>query len=172
MVNIHPILVHFPIALLTFYCVLEIVPLMKWYPKVAWSDVKALLVCFGGLGILGALLTGGLAEDSNLARASEHVLAIHKFFAATSAAVFGIIALAYLIWWIFEKHIDPAKPLGRGVKIIKGFSDIILKRWVVILLAILGLGVLTLTGTLGGIIVYGADSDFATKFVYSLFFRN
>jgi uncharacterized membrane protein len=169
--NIHPIIVHFPIALLTFYAVLEILPLTKLYPKVAWEDVKTLLVCFGGLGMLAALLTGQLAESSPLGRASENVLHVHKTFAGASAAIFGLIALAYFVRWIFEKHTDRSKILLGGPAFIKGFADLILKRWIIVPLAILGLSVLSLTGTLGGIIVYGPNSDFATKFVYSIFFR-
>ncbi|HEY5220613.1 MAG TPA: DUF2231 domain-containing protein [Candidatus Paceibacterota bacterium] len=167
--NIHPIIVHFPIALLTLYVVFEILPLERWYPRAAWADIKAILVCFGGLGILAALLTGQLAESSLLAHASENVLHIHKTFAAASAAVFGIIALAYFIRWAFSKHIAFFKPLQENVPFIQAYSDIILTRWVVVTLALVGFIVLSLTGTLGAIIVYGPNGDFITQFVASLF---
>lgn len=167
--NIHPLIVHFPIALLVLYVVFEVLPLERWYPRAAWADIKAILVCFGGLGLLAALLTGQLAESSLLAHASENVLHIHKTFAGASTAVFGLIALAYFIRWAFSKHATFLKPLQEGVPIIQTYSNIILKRWIVVPLALIGFVALSLTGTLGAIIVYGSSGDFATQFVASLF---
>lgn len=166
--NIHPLIVHFPIALLTLYVFFEVFPFERWYPRAAWKDIKAVLVCFGGLGILVALATGQLAESSALARASGNILHVHKFFAGASAAVFGIIALAYFIQWAFSKHIDFFKSLKKDIPIIGQFSDIILKRWVIVPFALAGFAVLFLTGALGAIIVYGPTNDVVTQFVYSI----
>ncbi len=167
--NLHPLIVHFPIALLIMYVIFEVLPLERWYPRAAWADIKAVLVCFGGLGILAALLSGQLAESSLLAHAAGNVLHLHKFFASASAAVFGIIALAYLIRWAFAKHADIFKSLRERIPLIEIFSDTILKRWVVVSFALLGFVVLSTTGALGAIIVYGPNGDFVTQFVYALF---
>ena len=167
--NIHPLIVHFPIALLVLYVVFELLPLERWYPYAAWGDIKAILVCFGGLGLLAALLTGQLAESSLLAQASENALHIHKMLAGVSTAVFGLIALAYFIRWAFDKHAVFLKPLQENLPFIQAYSDIILKQWIVVPLAIVGVVVLFLTGTLGAIIVYGSNGDFATQFITSLF---
>ena len=169
--NIHPIFVHFPIALLAMYSIFEILPLVKWYPKAHWDDIKAALVIFGGLGVLAALATGQLAEGSDLARASEAVLHVHKMFAGATAAVFGILAAAYLLRWIFEKHGAAFSGLATKFSFLKSFADFILNRWIVVPLALIGLIVLMFTGALGAIIVYGQNGDVVTQAVYSLFFR-
>lgn len=167
--NIHPLVVHFPIALLVFYAIFEVLPLEHWYPRAPWFDIKAILVCFGGLGILAALVTGQLAERSFYTAGISAILHLHKLFAGMSAAVFGIIAAAYLIRWVFAKHDVTFQPIKGKLSLLLKFSDIILVRWVVVFLAVLGFFVLAMTGILGAIMVYGPSNDFITQFVYSAF---
>ncbi len=166
--NIHPFVVHFPVALLTLYVFFEILPLSNWYPRVSWEDIKAILVSFGGLGILAALVTGQLAERSLLARSAGNILYLHKLFAAASAAVFGIVALAYVIRWVFSKHADSLRRIKDRLFFLDAFSSFILERWVVVSLALIGFAVLFITGALGEIIVYGPNNDVITQFVSSL----
>ena len=168
--NIHPIFIHFPIALLVLYVVFEVLPLERWYPKTSWVDIKAVLVMIGGLGLLASLTTGELAEGSMLAQASKNVLHVHKAFAGATTAVFGIIAAAYLIRWIYEKHVDRLREPVVVFASLNTAARRILNRWIVVPLALLGFCTLFLTGTLGGIIVYGPNIDFVTKFVYGVFF--
>ena len=168
--NIHPAFIHFPIALLTLYVIIEIVPFGKWYPKAAWEDIKTLLVATGGIGLLVALATGQLAEHSAFAEASKNILSVHKTFAGTTTAIFGIIAAAYVIHWIFEKHEASLGSLATDLAFLRAAANFVLKRWIIIPLALIGLATLTFTGALGGIIVYGPNADPVTKFVYSLFF--
>jgi uncharacterized membrane protein len=72
--NLHPIFVHFPIALLTIYALLEVfIPLKvkvfkvcKWqntklYALLVnpiWKHIKAFLVIFGAVTVIPTLLTG------------------------------------------------------------------------------------------------------------------
>ena len=168
--NIHPIFVHFPIALLTLYAILEILPLAAWYPRAAWTDIKTFLVTFGGLGLLVALATGQLAEHSLYALRAENVLRVHKMFAGASTAIFGILAAVYLIHWIFEKHPNLAGGLLKKITLLHAAAQFVLKRPVVVTIATIGLVAIAVTGTLGGIIVYGPNGDFITKFVYSILF--
>ena len=168
--NIHPVFVHFPIALLTLYAILEILPMDSWYPRAMWTDIKAFLVIVGGLGLLFALATGQLAEHSSFAEASRSILGLHKYFAGISTAVFGILAAAYLIRWVFEKHPNFLGVFTVKLSFLKAIADFILKRWLVVSLALVGFIVLGITGALGGIMVYGPNGDFFTKFIYSVFF--
>ncbi len=166
--NIHPFIVHFPIALLTLYAIFELFPLESWYPRVAWQDIKAILVCFGGVGLLAALVTGQLAESSMIARASGRILYIHKLFAGASTAIFGLIALAYFIQWVFNKHAGLSRPLKANFRFIGAYSKFMLERWVVVSFALIGFIALSITGALGVMIIYGPNGDFITQFVYQL----
>jgi len=158
--NIHPLIVHFPIALLVMYALFELLPLERWYPRAAWADIKAILVCFGGVGLLAALLTGQVAESLPLGRSAASILHLHKFFAESSTAIFGIIALGYLMRWAASKH---------GFTFGTSFSKFMQRRWVAVLFAFVGLIVLSLTGTFGAMIVYGPDGDFVTQIVAIIF---
>ncbi len=167
--NVHPFIVHFPIALLTLYSLFEFFPLERWYPRVVWQDIKAILVCFGGVGLLTALITGQLAESSLIARASGNILHLHKLFAGASTAIFGLVALAYFIQWVFNKHTDLSRTLKRNFPLIGAYSKFMLKRWVVMLFAFAGFVALSITGALGVMIIYGPNGDFITQFIYQLF---
>jgi len=62
--NVHPIFVHFPIALLTIYALLELIQFKKvtsWNP---WFYIKASFVVFGAIGTYAALFTGGTDRRS------------------------------------------------------------------------------------------------------------
>lgn len=61
--NIHPLLVHFPIALLTVYSLLEAVPLKRIQKLPYWFYVKAVLLITGTISILPTILAGLVIED-------------------------------------------------------------------------------------------------------------
>jgi uncharacterized membrane protein len=48
-INVHPLLVHFPIALLVVYSLLEWVPLKKLANLSSWFYIKATFLFFGDL---------------------------------------------------------------------------------------------------------------------------
>lgn len=165
--------VHFPIALLMTYVMVEILPFKRWFSKIHWDSVKTFLVFFGTLGAVAAAAAGDIDEKS-LAPGLRNVLEVHKFFAATTTLVFGILAAAYVIRWIFQEYpwlfTERIKFLSFARKPLQWISDIILIRWITILLAIIGLIAVSITGALGGVMVYGVDADPFGKFIYSLFF--
>ena len=47
--NIHPLLVHFPIALLTIYSLLELVPFKQIYRQSYWFYTKAIILIIGSI---------------------------------------------------------------------------------------------------------------------------
>ena len=148
-------IVHFPIALLTVYAIFEVcrVPRltrMSWY-----MPVKAIFLILGWLGSAAAVLTGLVtSEASNIVGEWPKLVAVHKNFGIATLIVFGIVALAYVF---AAKQKDNA------------FSKFILRTPVVIPLAILGLAFVTITGALGGAMVYGADVDPVVRIIYNLF---
>lgn len=136
--DLHPILVHFPVALLTVYAALECIRLKKVLEKPYWFYIKATLAIFGELGALAAYATGHGVRGSTLVH-------MHSMFATITVWLFAILSLSYLNEWLKREgrwHIKFALP---------GF--------VIIILAILGLASVTITGGLGGAIVYGTHFD-------------
>lgn len=60
--NIHPIIVHFPIAFLVIWSLCEIFPVSRWFTNVNWKPVKNFLVVIGFFGGWVAQMTGEQAE--------------------------------------------------------------------------------------------------------------
>jgi uncharacterized membrane protein len=168
--NIHPIFVHFPIALLTLYALLEIFPLGRWFPRAPWDTIKTFLVVLGTLGALAAIATGSLAEDLITDRSLRPVLHLHETFAYITLALFGLLAAAYVIRFIFRNYPNVKARFPAG-SLIQNASDFILQGWVRVPLALLGMIAITVTGALGGTVVYGPGVDPVAAFVYSLFFH-
>jgi uncharacterized membrane protein len=173
--NLHPIFVHFPIALLTIYALLEVfIPLKvkvfkvcKWqntklYALLVnpiWKHIKAFLVIFGAVTVIPTLLTGEVAEHKYVGESNPQVffqsdlgklIEAHGSAATVSVIIFSILALMYLASY-FEKT-------------QKLFSS----TYVRMVLSIVGLLCITITGALGGAISHGPDTDPVVTFVYNL----
>lgn len=179
--NIHPIFVHFPVALLTIYALMELIRWRKLTGQPYWFYVKALFLMLGGLGSLAAVETGELAvkfiqDDESL----RLVLQAHEKLAKLSVVIFGVLSIGYLILWLNRENV-----IGRILTAVKiapgGFVE---KVWavlvklarfltetrLVILLALAGLAAITITGGLGGIMVYGPNADPFFGLIYKLLF--
>ena len=118
---LHPIVIHFPIALLTVYSILEIIRFKN-------DDTKRVLVILGTLGAYVAALTGPGGEG-------VRILDMHELFAKLTIIIYSLIAISY---------ID---------------REFIKKTSILIILALLGLASITITGGLGGAMVYGTSFD-------------
>lgn len=134
--DIHPIIVHFPVALLTLYAVFELVRFRRVLEKPYWFYVKAVLAIFGSLASAAAYLTGPDAHGAALVQ-------MHGNFAFATLIVFGIIGFSYLFQWFRPNKL----------------SSLIQRSYILIPLALLGLACVTITGGLGGAIVYGTHFD-------------
>ena len=99
--NVHPMLVHFPIALLCTAVLLDAVALVA--RKQAGLRVAAVLVyVLGAVGALASYLTGKDAGDAFLlSGAANTVLTDHADWATMTVWFFGIYALVRLgvLWW-------------------------------------------------------------------------
>lgn len=58
---LHPMFVHFPIALLTVAFLFKVIALK--YKREVWERGGTVLLCLGVVGVWAAIITGGLAED-------------------------------------------------------------------------------------------------------------
>ena len=170
--NIHPIVVHFPIALLTIYALLEIFTTKKLKDNETWFFIKSTFLFLGTLGAFAGLLTGNIAANG----IESELIETHERWAQISTIIFVFLSLIYASL-IKERY------FGERVRQILGESFLFTlykkgivvahslnKRVILILLALLGLIALTVTGALGGTIVRGPDADFITKFIYSILF--
>lgn len=165
--NIHPAFVHFPIALLIVYAVLECIRPKYVMSRRSWHDIKAAFVILGTLSAFAALSTGEMAEEL-VDRTKHQLVELHSFFATVSTWIFAILAAAYLIA-LLQEHVQP---LARQSwwKIIAAIGAFVERPYIAIVLALLGIVSLTVTGALGGAIVYGPDADPIVSFIYNLFF--
>lgn len=166
--NIHPLVVHTPLGLLSLYALLECVPLRKVRALPYWFYVKAVLVIFGTGGSYAALFTGNLIADEF----DSPLLEMHSLFAWITATIFSILAGAYLIQWIHNVYGE--KIIGLSIAkywnwLLVG-ARFILRPWVTAIIALAGLAALTITGSLGGALVYGPDIDPVVSTIYYWFF--
>lgn len=136
--DLHPIIVHFPVALLTVYALLECVRHKRAMEIMHAFHVKGMLVIIGALGAAAAYLTGPdqIAGASALGR-------MHGNFATWTLIVSLVIALSYLLeWWKPNKY-----------------SAFMHRSYVIIPLALILLALVVITGGLGGALVYGTHFD-------------
>lgn len=163
--NIHPIFVHFPIALLCLYSFIKIVPFEYWFPKVSWKQIQRVLLVCGVLGAFAALSTGETAE--HLTRPDRNLVEMHSLFAALATTFFSILLAAEVISFLNIKII----PSWNNIKVTKvtGWLEKILTNRIVSgILAFLGLIAISITGLLGGVMVYGTTADPIAPFVLKI----
>ena len=163
--NLHPLFVHFPIALLLLYSLIKILPFRKWFPEVAWRHIEVVLLLTGIAGALAALLTGELAE--RLARPDEKLVEMHSTFADISTWLYGALLLgeilSFLNPWLLLKF-KPTKILSLSLFSEKVLTNSSFAK----ILAVLGLLAISVTGLLGGVMVYGLSADPVAKIILNL----
>lgn len=130
--DLHPLVIHYPIAFLTTYTVFELLRFKKLLDLPYWFYVKGVLVILGEVSALMTLLTAMVSI--NLAGESRLVF-MYKLFIFVTAIIFGVISSGYLKW---PKLLQPA---------------------VVIPLSIIGLFFIVVSGGLFGATVYGIHFD-------------
>lgn len=162
--NIHPIFVHFPIAFLFLYSFLVLIPVEKLFPKISWKQFRIVL---GIVGLLGALISSGTGEIAEeLTNPNHDISEMHKWFAGAATFVYGLLLLTDLWHWleivITKLHISVFS------KIITYLRPILTSKFFVFLIAITGLLFMSITGMLGGIMVYGTSADPLAPFLLKL----
>jgi len=173
--NIHPMFVHFPIALLTIYAIFEIV----WSPRLrnskTWFFIKSIFLALGFAGAQVALQTGEMAEEIV---GQSKLIETHSNFANITTYLFGAILLAYFIKVIKMGILPNLTSIflkenfwGKVYKILLKYKKIVLETPLIYLLALAGLISITLTGALGGAIVYGTNADPFVSFIYKLLIK-
>lgn len=163
MYNIHPLLVHFPIAFLLLYSLLKILPLDRWLPKVPWRHIQQVVLFFGVLGALVASATGETAE--HLVRPNRQIVNMHSFFAGASTWIYGLILIGEITFILNPYIVNKFTQDNILYKIFKLIEKVLANRIITLLLAIVGVFAISLTGLLGGVMVYGTSADPVAPFV-------
>jgi uncharacterized membrane protein len=168
--DFHPIMVHIPIAFLTVYTLLEITTafVKKWNTKTTLY-IKLFLLVVGVLGAGLSLSTGELAADLQGDSISRKILHAHEGWAEFTSQFFWVVFAVYCtlvcknessiqrkfeVWFKNNKYISY---FFRLLSKIGGFIE--RNRWILVILALVGLLAVSVTGALGGALVYGADAD-------------
>lgn len=173
--NIHPIFVHFPIALLTVYGFLELLRFRKLLDKSWFSYVKGAFVIIGSLTSSLALQTGELAEQAYKGSETRTLIEIHASWAGFASTLFAILAIIYASKLItlssFNERISRSF-FGPLWQFIISITDALYtSTWFMMAAAFIGIVAITVTGALGGAIVYGPDVDPIVKTIHSLLVR-
>lgn len=162
MPDLHPIFVHFPIALLMLYAGLEFLRFKSITSRLDLFHTKAILVTAGTLGGILAAQTGELAEEAFEGTSLLNLVETHSSFAESTNIIGIIIAVLYIGTWI--KRSSNNLPFPK----IFALCEKITTSPIIILAALVLLVGITITGALGGAIVYGPNTDPAVKFIYDL----
>jgi uncharacterized membrane protein len=162
--NLHPLFVHFPIALLVVYSCIKIIPFERWFSRVAWKDIQRALLFFGLLGASAALFTGETAE--HLTQPNVGLVSMHSLFATIATSIYGALFAGELCA-VFHQYI--ARTLSvRYMRIISLFEIIFVTSIYSRILAVCGFIALSITGVLGGVMVYGLSADPIAPLILSL----
>ncbi len=154
--NIHPIIVHFPVALLFLYSFIKIVPFKKWIPSFSWDSVLRALLFFGILGAFAAYMTGDTARA--LFGPSRSIVEAHESFASISIFIYTVLLIREFLPVFKAKYFEKIKS-EEIKKIILLVEKVLTQKALSKILAFLGLVSITITGMLGGIMVYGLSAD-------------
>lgn len=154
--NIHPLFVHFPIALLFVYSIIKILPFKRWFSDVSWSQIERALLVVGVLGAFAALATGDTAE--HIAQANYQLVDMHSTFAGVATALYVMLLVGEMLRFINPKFLP--KISVSWIKKLAVFLEKTLTNTAFSkLVALLALVAISVTGLLGGVIVYGISAD-------------
>lgn len=137
--NIHPLIVHFPIAILLLAFIMDIIQSTSFLPKNWWNRrITTILYALGTVAAIAAYYTGTIAADTVfLPTEAQTILNNHADWALWTVWFFSIYTLIRIaLHWLKEKEEKP-------IQII------------MILLALPGVYFLFLTGDNGAKMVYG-----------------
>lgn len=175
--NIHPLIVHFPVALLVVYTFLEVLSVHPACNGARVRFTRGLLAVFGALAALVALPTGEVAEHMIEASQGQQLAPLvetHAMWATVAAWIFIVLGAAYLVQFAKEEWGWPKATWPQWMQKIsllkQRVATCLLRTYIRVPLAIVGFVALSVAGALGAAIVHGPDADFMVSFVYGLFF--
>ena len=126
--SIHPLLIHFPIALLTIAVLFDVVALVVPAKRSEIRAVAVALFTLGAVAALAAFFTGRAAADAVLApAAAQTLLTDHADWAERTVWFYGLFALARLaMLWFDHKERLPAGKVLNLLAVVIGAGGIFL----------------------------------------------
>lgn len=168
--NIHPLIVHFPIAFLFLYSILELIRFRGLNSHTFWLFSKSLTSILGAIGAVVASMAGELAEERFRGSEQLKYVEIHSTFATATTVLAVIVAVIYAITWLKTTELPgrlfKIDIIGKIWNLLLQIHRIVYRPPIMILLALALLVVLSVTGAIGGGIVYGPENDPLTKIIY------
>lgn len=190
--NLHPLFVHFPIALFTFYSLMEMIPSKTLRENRTFFWIKCTLLFLGFISVWPTLMSGDSIEHMFGSDVEKNKLVmIHSFWANASVLLYSLLAIAYFIEG-FKKYLESPFDQASGwqkvlllpvkikewalkntlterlLSLILWIQKQIFKTRMLVLLALLGFIALSITGALGGALVHGANVDPVVYFFYKI----
>lgn len=163
--ELHPIIVHFPIALLLTSVALDVLAII--FRRLTLVEGATWTLMLGAPSAVFALASGWLSEHDVSAAAAPDLLHLHKICAILATGIFATLFFVRLVWqaprllgWL--SSLAPATPgLVTARTWLVGFIPIgdgkPLPRAAIalyLLLGVAGVALLAFTGYLGGALVY------------------
>ena len=95
--NIHPIFVHFPLALLTVYALMVLVPRSFRLKYTWWTSTGSFISILGWLLTLPTAMAGSIAEDLVIGKYDPKVIEMHSTFAGITIIIFFFFFAANMV---------------------------------------------------------------------------
>lgn len=154
--DIHPIVVHFPIAMLILYSLMTLLPFQKWMPNISWKHIERALLL---IGFAGAVVAGGTGETAeHLMRPNHALVEMHSLFAGAATWIYGVLLLGECIA-VGRRYIERYIRWNPLKRILFRLGALLERRGVAFILSGVGLIAISVTGILGGVLVYGTSKD-------------
>jgi len=171
--NIHPIVVHFPIALLIVYSMIEIIS----YISPTWSaklyTTKTICLWIGALGTIAAMSSGDTAK--HLIWLRFPLVKTHETWASATQITYMVIAIYYVIKTIITDNLWGKYWSKYTQQYSSQITMFLSSRWtalVIMIASVVWIGLLTIVGALGGAIVRGTGTgDPVTDWVVTIFVK-
>ncbi len=167
--NLHPIIVHFPIACLVLYSLIEIGSIFSPRVKKNLENTKYFLLLVWVIGTFTALQSGEVAQE---AFGKSDLIHTHEEFWEKSHMLYVIIGCFYLAKLIINKRIFIqywTKRERSHLSWFISFVDSKVSHYIITLVSIVGIILLSITGALWWAISHGPDTDPIVKIVYDTF---
>lgn len=166
--KIHPLFVHFPIALLIVYSLLEIITAIwpKYTEKLQTTKIICLWLWLAGAFV--ALQTWEFDQHTSKILLYRNILHWHSNLASATTTIYGILTAIY-IWQRANTQYANNIYVIKYQNIISQIISIIYKYRLLLILSIVWLILVSIVWWLGGILAYGPDIDPITQFLYGIF---